>query len=120
MCFWGGGAGRGSIIRQRKHPTADIIRMPPLRFIRHQPCAMQTCVPAASPTWLVEQLLPCGLLQLQELKFDNNHVCLCICCVQEHAATGCSGQLAFHIEDLFGSDSLTCSCALCNTLSVVV
>lgn len=45
----------------------------------------------------------------------------CVAVVQEHAASGCPGQLSFQIEDIFGSgDSLTCSCAICSGLSIVV
>lgn len=39
---------------------------------------------------------------------------------EEHAATKCTGQLSFQIENLFGSESLTCSCGMCNSLAVVV
>lgn len=40
---------------------------------------------------------------------------------EEHAAAGCAGQLQFAVEDLFGcGDSLTSSCATCNSLAVVV
>lgn len=42
------------------------------------------------------------------------------CCVQEHGASGCPGQLCFSIEDLFGPLSLTCSCSTCNSFAVVV
>lgn len=38
----------------------------------------------------------------------------------EHAASGCVGQLRFHIETLFGSPSMTCCCDSCHTLGVVV
>lgn len=47
-------------------------------------------------------------------------LCALLLYLQEHAASRCPGQLAFHIEDLLGSNSLTCSCATCNSLAVVV
>ncbi|WIA10489.1 hypothetical protein OEZ85_010678 [Tetradesmus obliquus] len=39
---------------------------------------------------------------------------------EEHAVSGCSGQLQFHVEDLFGSSNLTCCCNTCQALTVVL
>lgn len=40
--------------------------------------------------------------------------------MQEHAVAACPNQVEFHIEDLFGSQSLTCCCSKCNMLSIVL
>jgi hypothetical protein len=40
--------------------------------------------------------------------------------LQEHAVTGCAGQLQFHVEDIFGSSNLTCCCDTCQALAVVL
>lgn len=40
--------------------------------------------------------------------------------LQDHTSSGCHGQLQFHIEDLFGSRSLTSSCTVCQGLTVVL
>jgi hypothetical protein len=34
--------------------------------------------------------------------------------------SGCSGQLQFHVEDIFGSSNLTCCCDTCHGLTVVL
>eukprot|EP00877_Chromochloris_zofingiensis_P012209 jgi/Chrzof1/7241/Cz02g16060.t1 len=39
---------------------------------------------------------------------------------EEHAASGCSGKLDFQVEDMFGSTSLTASCATCQLYDVLV
>ncbi|KAF6251661.1 replication protein A interacting C-terminal-domain-containing protein [Scenedesmus sp. NREL 46B-D3] len=39
---------------------------------------------------------------------------------EEHAVSGCSGQLQFHIEDIIGSSNLTCCCDTCQVLTVVL
>eukprot|EP00878_Enallax_costatus_P017693 GHUV01018589.1.p1 GENE.GHUV01018589.1~~GHUV01018589.1.p1 ORF type:complete len:148 (+),score=45.38 GHUV01018589.1:749-1192(+) len=39
---------------------------------------------------------------------------------QDHASSGCPGQLQFKIENLFGSQSLTSSCTMCQGLTVVL
>lgn len=68
---------------------------------------------AAWPCWAtpLTAALPCACCLL---------LTCCITPLQEHGTSGCTGQLAFHIEALFGSPSLTASCERCHTLAVVL